>query len=472
MSWKKPTKFGYPAGTAPSPEEVWRELKNPKEAIEKARQIIEEYKKGPWPSFVKEAEKSLYPLLVWATGIVIGRGPWDTGAAPVPGVFTGALGRVMHIALEKIIREGAPEEYKKWEEQGLTYAGKLYEVHLRILNPVAGFMPTTLLRTFCELTDRFGWKIFQLRGGTGAMPVIHTDYNKCEKLIFAIRMLTPADTGGSGDALRAVTACPGPYTCPYAVYDTIRFAEETYRRFAADWGTYPQFPYKIKFKFSGCPIDCVKGLVSHDYCVIGVWLGAPSIDIEEFRKMVKTGEVDPKELVEYCPTGALSWDATTMELKCDPRKCVQCMSCIIRANPAILPGKERGIRILIGGTIKSLTGPKMGYVLVPFVRVTPENEEKVINWFLDLVGKKLVARWADMAKVGERAGDFSVRITWAKYTREVAEIPYPDLVTKEVKPEEMKPENLYCYEAIPYMMIPRDQKWKYYEALKKAAEKW
>ncbi|GEM_PF-287534 len=467
MSWKKKTRFGYETGEIPSPEEFWPALKDPKAAVAKAREYIEEYKKGPWPSVVKEmAEKSKYPVLIWALGLVVGRSPWDTGAAPVPGVFSGILGRVMHITIEKICREGAPEEYKKWEEMGLVYAGKVYEVHERVLSSPAGFWKTPLLRVMCELVDRFGWSLMQFRGGTGASPIIHTDMSRAEKFMMACRLMMPTDVGGVGDVQRMWTCCPGPATCPFACYDTIQWWEECGKKWP-EWQTYPQFPYKIKFKFSGCPIDCIKAIVGTDYAVIGKWLGAPQIDQEEFRRMVKSGEVDAKEVVESCPTGALSWDASTLELKCDPRKCVQCMNCIIRANPAILPGKEKGVMILLGGTIKSFLGPKMCYTLIPFIKVTPENEMKVIRWFLDLI-EKIVYKWADAAKTRERVGDLSVRFTWSKFLREVAELPYPDLVTKEPAPGEVP----YHEECISYAMIPKDQKWAYWEVLKKTVEKW
>lgn len=465
MSWKKKTKFGYDTGEVPSPEEFWPEVKDPKSVIAKAKEYLEELKKGPWPSVLKEMEKSKYPAIALGLAWVVGRSPWDTGAALIPGVYSGVLGRVLHIIYERILREGAPEEYKKFEEMGLTYAGKLYEVHERILSSPAGFWRTSLLRIMCEITDRFGWSIFQLRGGTGATPIVHTDMNRCEKLLMAVRLLLPTDVGGVGDVQRMWTACPGPATCPFACYDTLLWWEECGKRFP-EWQTYPQFPYKIKFKFSGCPIDCIKAIVGTDYIVIGRWLGAPQIDQEELRRMVKTGEIDIKELVESCPTGALSWDESTQELKCDPRKCVQCMNCIIRANPAILPGREKGVTILIGGTIKSRIGPKMGYVLVPFIRITPENERKVIKWFLDWV-EKIVYKWADAAYVRERVGDYSVRVTWDRFLKEVAEHPYPDLVVKK----EPYPEPPYDG-AIPFMMIPRDQKWKYWEDLKKIVEKW
>ncbi len=462
MSWKVQTRFGYYTGSAPSLEEIWPEIKDPKTVVEKARKIIEELKGGKYPSFIKEAEKSLYPTLAWAIGVVLGRSPWDTGASPVPGVYAGLLGRVFHATVEKAIREGAPEEHKKYEEQGILFAGKVYEVHARVLSPPAGFMSTTLMRTICEITDKLGWGLMQLRGGTGAMPIIHTDQAKVERLVMAIRLLTPTDVGGSGDILRTVTCCPGPATCPYAIYDTLMWWEETCRRFV-DWATYPQFPYKIKFKFSGCPLDCIKAQVGADYIVIGTWLGAPQIDQEEFRRMVKTGEVDPKEVVEACPTGALTWDESTLTLKCDPRKCVKCMNCIIRAQPAIRPGKDRGVTILTGGSIKSRNGPKMGAVLIPFIRITPENEKKVLNWFLDLVEKKIVAKWADTAFVRERVGDLSIRMTWERFLKEVVEHPAPDLVIRKEPPPEP-----YYKDAIPFAMIPKDQKWSYFEALKKS----
>ncbi len=114
------------------------------------------------------------------------------------------------------------------------------------------------------------------------------------------------EVGGSGgDVMRNSVACPGPLLCEYAIYDTLRGGRDmTYECFV-DWASYPQFPYKIKFKFSGCPLDCLKAQARADYVFVGgTWRGgAPSIDEERFGEVGGGGGGDVEGLVRACPHG-------------------------------------------------------------------------------------------------------------------------------------------------------------------------
>ena len=65
--------------------------------------------------------------------------------------------------------------------------------------------------------------------------------------------------------------------CEWACYDTqetcysltMHYQDEIHR---------PAFPYKFKFKFSGCPNDCVASIARSDIAVIGTWKDQIRID--------------------------------------------------------------------------------------------------------------------------------------------------------------------------------------------------
>ena len=42
----------------------------------------------------------------------------------------------------------------------------------------------------------------------------------------------------------------------------------------------PALPYKFKFKFSGCPNDCVNAIHRADMAVIGTWRDDMQVDQE------------------------------------------------------------------------------------------------------------------------------------------------------------------------------------------------
>ena len=48
----------------------------------------------------------------------------------------------------------------------------------------------------------------------------------------------------------------------------------------------PAFPYKFKFKFSGCPNDCVAAIARSDFSLIGTWRDDIRIDQAEVKKYI------------------------------------------------------------------------------------------------------------------------------------------------------------------------------------------
>jgi len=236
----------------------------------------------------------------------------------------------------------------------------------------------------------------------------------------------------------------------------------TYECFV-DWASYPQFPYKIKFKFSGCPLDCLKAQARADYVFVGTWRGAPSIDEEKLGKWVEEGG-DVEGLVKACPTGAIEW--RNGELRIDGDKCVQCMECVKRAYPAISPGRERGIRVLVGGTIKSRNGPKLAKVLIPFIPLKdPAHPDDEIMKVFELLKDRVVPKWDEIGWRRERIGDVAIRLGWRRFVTEVAGLD-PREVVKE------KPGEPYYMNGIPFFIMGEDEKKAYLEELRGSMKEW
>src|SRR5512137_2580172 len=111
----------------------------------------------------------------------------------------------------------------------------------------------------------------------------------------------------------------------------------------------PRWPYKFKFKISGCPNDCVAAIARADFTIIGTWRDTLRIDQEEVRKYVKNGFDIKGLVVDKCPTRALDWNEKKSELILRAEDCVRCMHCINKMPKALRPGLEKGATILIGG---------------------------------------------------------------------------------------------------------------------------
>lgn len=303
---------------------------------DKDMKMLESLEKGPWPSHVTELKKTKYPVEYYAWGVSHKYSPWYSGSFRVKYVFSGILAR-------------------------RSRDGKVSETHFRTYSPAGRFLSTSYLKKLVEVADNYGIGLVEFAGNTGSI-VVNIQSEKADSAIDAIRAIMGSDVGGSGDTFRELYACPGQALCEYAIYDTMQ-AMDFFR-------SHPQiykylntqmFPYKLKFKFSGCPLDCATANARSDFSFIGTWVGAPDVDQAALRVMIESGKVNPKELVDKCPSGAISWDNEKREVKIDGSKCLKAMNCIKQAFPAIKPGKDRKIALLVGSHAQAHYGPRLSW---------------------------------------------------------------------------------------------------------------
>ena len=342
--------------------------------LERGMKMLEYLEGGPWPSYVKELRKTKYPIEAYAEGLAKKYTPWLSGSFRVRYVFSGILAR-------------------------RSRDGKFVEIHFRTYTPAGRFFSTSYLRKVIEVARKYGIELLELGGNTGAL-VMNMIAEKADEAVDAIRTIIGTDVGGSGDTFREFYACPGPALCEFALYDTLH-AMDYVRSHPAIYRylNTQMFPYKIKFKFSGCPMDCAMANSRADFALIGTWVGAPEVDQGLLRKMVEEGKINPKELVESCPSKAITWDEERKELRIDGSKCLKAMNCIRRAFPAIKPGRNRKIALLVGAHAQGHFGPKLSRAVALL-----DSIEEVIPFATELINK-----YMELAPRRHRIGDMIIR---------------------------------------------------------------
>jgi sulfite reductase alpha subunit len=231
------------------------------------------------------------------------------------------------------------------------------------------------------------------------------------------------DLGGAGPAVRTSMSCVGASRCEQSCYDEAKAHREVLNTFLDDIHR-PALPYKFKFKFSGCPNDCMNSIQRSDMAVIGTW-----------RDNIRTDEVLAKkwfakhgmnelvnDVVARCPTKAIQIKEIkdvrkadnfssvavndTQALEIDNKDCVRCMHCINVMTGALATGTDKGATILMGGKRTLKIGDLMGTVVVPFLPLkTDEDYEKLVE-----LGQKTIDFFAENALEHERTGEMIERI--------------------------------------------------------------
>ena len=371
--------------------------------------MLDDLKKGKWPSFVKELEKAA--ARAPRTEDLIGQLEesykqkiplWKHGGmAGVKGYGGGIVGRFTNY----------PEKFPGTKEY-----------HTARVNQVQGFFyKSDFLRKLCDINDKYAGGIFNFHGSTGDIQILGFTQAEAEDLFQALTSIG-CDLGGSGSALRTPSTCVGPARCEWACYNTLHMCQNITKEFQNEIHR-PPFNYKFKIKFAGCPIDCIASGARSDLSVVGVWKDKIRINQDEVKNYAKKMDIQ-KEVVEKCPTRCISYDDEKLTI--DDSNCVKCMHCIAAMPKALRPGVKRGAQLRIGGKVPMVQGPRLGFVLVPFYDVE-EDRKNDYAWFKDLV-QRIWDFWDEYGQNRERVGELIQRVGVGNFLEEIGLEPLPEMV--------------------------------------------
>ena len=384
--------------------------------------LLDELESGPWPSFVtdlkrmaekKEACDDLLGQLELSYKEKIGH--WKHGG--IVGVFGyggGVIGRY----------SDSPEAFP-----GVTAFHTL-----RVNQPSSKFYTTQYLRKLCDIWEKHGSGLTNMHGSTGDIILLGCTTEELEPTFFDLTHDLDTDLGGSGSNLRTPSCCVGKARCEFSCLDTQAITHDLTMEYQDELHR-PAFPYKFKFKVSGCPNDCVASIARADCSIIGTWRDNIRIDQEAVKAYVN-GEIKPnagahsgkdwgsfdiqKEVVDLCPTSCMIWDGK--ELKINNKECNRCMHCINVMPRALRVGLDQGASILVGAKAPILEGAQLSTLVIPFIKMEPPFEE--FKGFVD----KVWDWWMEEGRNRERLGELIQRKGMQEFL-EVTELkPIPQMI--------------------------------------------
>jgi sulfite reductase alpha subunit len=366
---------------------------------------LDELKSGPWPSFVKELEKvaDRKPMVKDLLGQLEqsyeeGQGHWKHGGiVGVMGYGGGVIGRYSDLA-EK-------------------FPNVAHFHTMRINQPASWFYTSKALRTLCDIWERHGSGLTNMHGSTGDIVLLGTTTDQLEPT-FAELTANGFDLGGSGSCMRTPSCCVGKARCEWACYDTMALTYDLTQHYQ-DALHRPAFPYKFKFKMSGCPNDCVASIARADMSIIGTWRDDIRVDQDGVQAYAKAGLNIERDVCGRCPAKCMEWNG---KLAIDNRACLRCMHCINVMPKALRPGLDQGATILLGAKAPIVQGALLSAVLVPFMKLEPPYTE-----LKDLVDK-IWEWWDENGKNRERVGELIQRMGLRTFLEAVGLEPHPDMV--------------------------------------------
>jgi len=371
--------------------------------------MLDDLEKGPWPSFVTEiktaAEKSLMAndllgLLEQSYHEKIGH--WKHGGiVGVMGYGGGVIGRYTDL----------PEKYPN-----------ISHFHtMRVNQPSGWFYTADALNTLCDIWDAHGSGLTNMHGSTGDIIFLGTRTEELEP-IFAKLTEAGFDLGGSGSDVRTPSCCCGQARCEWACYDTMGVTHYLTNKYQDELHR-PAFPYKMKFKMSGCPNDCVASVARADISIVGTWRDEIKINQEEVSNYAKAGLDIFHEIVLNCPGKCMHYDGKDLEI--DSSSCRHCMHCINNMPKALAPGDDKGACILVGSKAPIVEGALLSSVLIPFIKLEEPYDEcelwEVIEEMWDI--------WCEEGKNRERIGEFIQRVGMGNFLDAVGLEPQPEMVS-------------------------------------------
>lgn len=387
--------------------------------------MVHDLKSGPWPSFSDDIEqkglKGKQACLDLLGQLELSYKHKEThwkhgGIVGVFGYGGGVIGRYSDV----------PDQFPA-----------IAHFHtLRVNQPASKFYTSAFLRKLCDIWDHRGSGMTNFHGSTGDIILLGTSTDQLEPVFYDLTHQMGADLGGSGSNLRTPSCCVGKARCEWACIDTQDICYNLTQTYQDELHR-PAFPYKFKFKVSGCPNDCVAAIARCDCAIIGTWRDDIRIDQEAVKAYVG-GELKPnagahsdrdwgsfdiqKEVIDLCPTKCMWMEDG--ELKIDNRECTRCMHCINVMPEALRPGTDTGATILVGAKAPILEGAQLGTVAIPFIKMDKDDDYEAFKDFVD----KVWDWWMEEGKNRERLGELIQRQSLQEFIRRAELKPIPQMV--------------------------------------------
>jgi len=358
---------------------------------------LDQLEDGPWPSFVtgikrlaQDNDMAVDLLGQLETSYQTKKGYWKGGTVGVRGYGGGVIPRFTELK----------------DDNGKPVYPDAAEFHtLRVQPPAGMHYDTKTMRNLCDIWEKHGSGLIALHGQSGDIMFQGAD---TESVQSAFDELNDAgfDLGGAGPAVRTGMSCVGASRCEHSCANEQKIHRSLVNNFLDDMHR-PSLPYKMKFKVSGCPNDCMNSIHRSDFSVIGTWRDDIKVDQQEVINFVQERgrKYTVDNIISRCPTNALSLnDDDTLDI--DNRNCVRCMHCINVMTKALSPGDDKGITLLIGGKRTLKIGDTMGTVIKPFMKMeTEEDYEALVE-----IAENVVDFFAENALEHERTGEMIERI--------------------------------------------------------------
>jgi sulfite reductase alpha subunit len=389
--------------------------------LKHATPLLDELEKGPWPSFVSDVKKMAAKgnkmcedwLGLMELSYKDKEGHWKHGG--IVGVFGyggGVIGRYC--------------------DRPDLFPNVAHFHTMRVNQPASKYYNTETLRKLCDLWDAHGSGLTNMHGSTGDIVLLGTTTDQLEPVFYELTHNFNMDLGGSGSNMRTPEGCLGMSRCEWScintqdiIYDLTQEYQDALHR--------PMFPYKFKFKASGCPMDCVAAIARSDCSIIGTWRDNVRID-QEAVKAYAGGELVPHagadgqrkdfdikaEVIDLCPTHCMEYDGQS--LKIYDEDCVRCMHCIRVMPRALRPGLDLGATVLVGAKAPILEGAQLSSVVIPFIKMESPYAE-----FKEFV-EKMWEWWMENGRNRERLGEMIQRLSLREFIKAVGIEPDPRMV--------------------------------------------
>lgn len=381
---------------------------------------LDQLESGPWPSFVtnlkrlaKDNDMMVDLMGQLETSYKDMKGYWKGGTVGVFGYGGGVIPRFTELK----------------DENHNPLFPEAAEFHtLRIMPPPGMHYSSDLLRKMCDAWSATGGSgLIGLHGQSGDIMLqgiktvdVQRAFDKFNEMGF--------DLGGAGPSLRTSMSCVGAARCEHSCFDEAKALRTVINNNIDDMHR-PSLPYKFKFKFSGCPNDCVNAIQRSDMATIGTWRDNIRVDeklVQEYYKAHGLTDL-VNDVVGKCPTRAITLVASDKvqanehtsvanlgdgnSLCIDNKNCVRCMQCLNVIPGGLRTGVDKGVTILVGGKSVLKIGATMGTVIIPFMKLESDEDFEKLNE----LARNTIDFFAENALEHERTGEMIERIGLANF---------------------------------------------------------